>query len=335
MRLGALILSVALAVAGPAVAQVASPHAIEIPAWFTETFLDLREDVADAAKQGRRVMVYFGQDGCPYCTALMQTGFRQKSIAEKAQRHFIALALNIWGDREVTWIDGKTMREKDFARFMKVQFTPTLVFLDEKGAVVARVNGYYPPARLEAALDYVAGKMESKLAFAEHLKSAPREAANEKLNEQPFLRPPPHDLRRGKGAKPMAVLFETNSCAACDEMHREGFTRPEVLAQVAKFDVVRLHVGGADAVTTPQGKKLRADAWARELKVAYTPSIVFFDARGREAFRIEAYVRPFHLAGSFAYVSSGGYLREPSFQRFLQARAESLREAGRSVELWK
>jgi len=53
-----------------------------------------------------------------------------------------------------------------------------------------------------------------------------------------------------------------------------------------------------------------------------------------EVFRTEAYLRPFHLAGALEYVSSGSYTREPSFQRFLQARAERLRSRGQQVDLW-
>jgi thioredoxin-related protein len=94
-------------------------------------------------------------------------------------------------------------------------------------------------------------------------------------------------------------------------------------------------VGGRSALTTPDGRRLDAGAWARELKVAYTPSVVFFDDRGREVFRIEAYLRPFHLTGSFDYVASGGYREEPSFQRFLQAKAKKIQDAGGEVELWK
>jgi len=33
-------------------------------------------------------------------------------------------------------------------------------------------------------------------------------------------------------------------------------------------------------------------------------------------------------------VSSGAYAREPSFQRFLQSRAERMRERGERVDLW-
>ena len=146
---GALSLVLAL----PAAAQEASPHAIDIPAWFEESFLDLPVDIRDAARSGKRLMVYFGQDGCPYCRQLMQTNFTQRQIVDKTRRNFVAIALNIWGDREVTWTDGKVRREKDFAAHLKVQFTPTLLFLDERGGIVARLNGYYPPHRLEPALD--------------------------------------------------------------------------------------------------------------------------------------------------------------------------------------
>ena len=334
--LHALVLSfaVAFAVATGALAQDPSPHAIEIPAWFAETLLDFRDDVRDAAKDGKRVMVYFGQDGCPYCTQLMKTNFSQQRIVEKTRRHIVAIALNIWGDREVTWVDGRTMSEKALARALKVQFTPTLLFLDEKGAIVARVNGFYPPHRFEAALDYVAGRMESKLPFAEHMRAAGPDTASPELADEPFFLKPPYDLRRKPGAKPLAVIFETPYCTACDEMHADGFARAGVKRQLQRFDVVRLGLAERTELVTPQGAKTTAEAWARALKVSYTPTVILFDG-GREVFRIEAYVRPFHLAGGLDYVASGGYRKEPSFQRYLQTQAEKMRGRGERVELWQ
>jgi hypothetical protein len=35
------------------------------------------------------------------------------------------------------------------------------------------------------------------------------------------------------------------------------------------------------------------------------------------------------------YVASGAYRSQPSFQRFIQSRAERLRERGVVVDLWK
>ena len=307
-----------------------SAFAQEPPAWFTESLLDLREDVAEAASAGKRVMLYFGQDGCPYCKRLMEVNFRQAAIAQKAQRQLMALALNIWGDREVTWIDGTVTTEKRLAARLKVQFTPTLIFLDERGNVALRLNGYYPPHHFEAALDHVAGRISQK----EYRERLTHEPASATLHPQPFFMAAPYDLRRKPGAKPLAVLFETPFCAQCDEMHAVAFKRPEVLEQLARFDVARLGISASDAVVTPDGKKTSAEAWASALRVGYVPTLLLFDARGREVFRTEAYLRPFHISGALDYVSSRAYTREPSFQRFLQAKAENMRARGERVDLW-
>jgi thioredoxin-related protein len=251
----------------------------EPPAWFAETLLDLREDVAEAAKERKRMMVYFGQDGCPYCKRLMEVNFADPAIVAKTRRHFTALALNIWGDREVTWTDGRTLSEKQLAAALKVQFTPTLIFLDEKGGVAFRLNGYLPPDRFLAALDSALGKV------------AP---------------PPPISVK--PGAKPTAVLV----CGACEELDRDFLKRPEVRSGLAKFVF----------------EKRTAAAGAQ-------PSLILFDKAGQEVFRTEAYLRPFHIAGALDYVASGAYLREPSFQRFLQDRSERMKKQGVDVDLWK
>lgn len=99
--------------------------------------MDFREEVAGAARDGKRLQVYFGQDGCPYCKALMQTNFSQKEIVYKTRRNFVAIAVNIWGEREVRWIDGRRPPKSQLARRLRVQFTPTIFFLDERGEVVA------------------------------------------------------------------------------------------------------------------------------------------------------------------------------------------------------
>lgn len=313
-----------------------SPHAIDIPPWFRETFLDFREDIREAAKANKRLMVYFGQDGCPYCRELMRVNFGDKGIVDKTRRQFDAVAINIWGDREVTWLDGKVHREKTFAALLKVQFTPTLLFFDEKGNVVLRLNGYYPPHKFHVALDYVAGKHESRVSFTDYLQRNTKEADSGTLHHQPFFLRPPFDFGRSRrpAAKPLAVVFEQKHCAACDEMHAFGFTDEATLALLEKFDVARLELFGKQPVVTPAGKRLSEETWARELNVAYTPTIVFFDARGTEVFRIDAYLKPFHFASSFDYVASGAYRTQPNFQRFIRDRAEKIRSRGGRIDLW-
>src|SRR5688572_6394891 len=208
-----LALTLALARAGVAFAAAPSPQAIDIPKWFSESFLDLRDDVRDAAKEGRRLMLYFGQDGCPYCKALMKVNFGDPQIVATTRRHFIAVALNIWGDREVTWIDGRTMPEKELARVLKVQYTPTLLFFDEKGELALRLNGYQPPERFRVALEYARLPKAGRPAYGDYLAGKSGSAAAR----------PEEDLAPllGKG-KPVMVIVSRPGCRECDELEREG-----------------------------------------------------------------------------------------------------------------
>jgi thioredoxin-related protein len=315
--------------------QPALPRPIDIPPWFTQSFLDLHDELQAAAQEKKRLLLYFGQDGCPYCRRLMEVNFSQRTIVDKTRANFRAVALDIWGDLDVTWTDGRRMTEKQLAKQLNVQFTPTLLFLDEQGRVETRLNGYWPPHRFDAALDYVITRQSSRLTLAEYLERNAREAAREELNSEPFLMKAPFDLRRKAGGKPLAVMFETRSCRACDEMHAEGFQRAEMRALIPRFDIARFALNDASEVTTPSGARLAASAWAHELKVSYTPTVVFFDAGNREVFRFEGYLRPFHLSGAFDYVAQGAYRTQPEFQRFLQSKAERLREQGQVVDLWR
>src|SRR3954447_16509224 len=95
-------LIVLFAIACSANAQTPSYSSSDIPRWFATTFLDFREDVADAARDGKRLMAYFGQEGCPYCARLMIDNFSQRDIVATMQRSFVAVALDLWGDRDTT-----------------------------------------------------------------------------------------------------------------------------------------------------------------------------------------------------------------------------------------
>ena len=109
----------------------------------------------------------------------------------------------------------------------------------------------------------------------------------------------------------------------------------EILDLLDKFKVAQVNIFGHEKLVTPEGKNTAEDEWARQIKIAYTPSIVFFDDHGKEVFRIEAYMKRFHIAAALDYVASKAYLRQPSFQRFVEERADKIREKGGAIELWK
>jgi len=140
----------ALALACSSFAARAQTH--EVPPWFAESFLEFPQDVKEAAQDGRRLMLYFWQDGCPACRKMRETTLADRAIVDQTRRHFVAVALNVYGERELQWTDGRALREKELARALNIRGTPTLLFLDEKGSVVLRLVGHVPPERFLAAL---------------------------------------------------------------------------------------------------------------------------------------------------------------------------------------
>jgi thioredoxin-related protein len=316
-------------------AGMVNPGYVEKPAWFKDSFLDIRDDLSEATESSKRVLLYFYQDGCPYCERLVKENMSQQDIVDSLQNKFDVIAINMWGDREVIGLDGKETTEKAFAVANKIMFTPTLQFLDEQGKHALRLNGYVPPHKFKVALDYVSLKKEKAGSFRDYMTKVSPSAGSGKLHVNSSFLQPPYDLSARKSGKPLLVLFEQKNCPPCDELHDDILKQQGSAELLEKFDVVLLDTWSKTPVTSPQGKSATAESWGRQLNLTYVPSMVFFDAEGAEVFRTEGWLRTFHVQSSMEYVANKTYLQEKEFQRFVEARAAKLREQGIEVELLK
>lgn len=322
----------------PAVQRGKSLGAIETeyPTWFHDGFLDFKEDIATAGAGGKRLMILFTQDGCPYCNAMVERNLAQHDIEALVRGKFEVVAINLVGDRELTYVDGKRYTEKTFAEALKVQFTPTLLFFSEKGEIILRLNGYLPPEQFRIALNYLVEK-SGQLSFRDYVElNAPAPQAG-KLNTGSFFLAPPYNLARkaGKQSKPLAVFFEQKDCPNCDVLHKKVLVDAETRKLIAQFDVVQLDMWDRTlSLTTPDGKVSKVRDWAKQLDIKYAPTIVLFNPEGTEIIRSEAFFKQFHTHSLFDYVLSGAYKQQPSFQRYLSHRSELLREQGKDVNIW-
>ncbi len=306
------------------------------PQWFKESFLDFEEDIAEAAARGKRVLLYFHQEGCPYCAELIEHNFGQRDIVEKTRKHFDTVMINMWGDREVVTVGGKDYSEKDLAAALKVTYTPTLIFFNEQGKVALRINGYYPPENFRIALDYVAGKQEQSQSFRDYFATRRPVPTAGSLRSEPFFAKAPHNLSRSV-APPATrlVLFEQKRCADCDRLHDKILLDPTTRELMQHFEVTQLDMWSDEPLRDFDGKTASASEFARSLGVTFAPTMIFFDQKGREVMRVEAFLRRFHIQSVFDYILSGEYRTEPSLQRYIAARADRLREQGVDVNIWE
>ena len=315
-------------------AGMVNPGYHDKPAWFKESFLDIREDIQEATAQEKRVLLYFYQDGCPYCGKLLQDNFGDRDIARYSQEHFDVVAINMWGDREVVDLAGASTTEKMFSKNLRVQFTPTLLFLNEQGKVLQRINGYFAPYKFMTVLQYIAEKKEDTIAIRDYFKSLALEKASGVLHTASNNVINPADLTRRDTARPnLLVMFEQKVCKACDELHLDILKRDNVQSSLQPFEVVVLDMWSDESVTTPAGQTLKVRDWAKQLDIKYSPSLVFFDQQGLEVFRTEAYLKTFHTKAALDYVSTGAYKTTPEFQRFVQQIADDLHARGIEFDL--
>jgi thioredoxin-related protein len=313
-----------------------NPGYHEHPDWFKASFLDIREDIDEATADDKRLILYFYQDGCPYCAKLLQENLGDQAIASLMRERFEVVAINLWGDREVTGFSGEATTEKQLGADLKVQFTPTMLLLDEAGQVVLRINGYFPPHRFKAALTYVAERREQVgESFGQYVAGVVSTEAKGSMHEVGSFLPSPPRLadNRDGSMRPLVVMFEQPTCRDCDELHEDILRREPVAYSLSAFDGVVLDAYPRDVLQTVDGREIPIRDWATELGIKYTPSLVFFDAAGREVFRTEGYFKAFHIHGALDYVATGAYQWEPSFQRYLAARREVLAELGFEVDL--
>ena len=307
------------------VQQVTTFDTFELPDWFKVSFLDLSEDNAEAIEVNKHLVVFFWQDFCGYCKNTIEKNLTQQSIRDVFDEHFDVVALNIWGSKEVYGLDGTATTEKEIARSLGVQFTPTIIFFNADGKPVLRLNGYVSPTDMQVALNYVQNKIYKSQTIFEYLAANQPRSANARLNTQPFIQDEKNLNVKGR---PRAVLFEQTSCPDCDTFHRCVLSLDSVRERFEPFHTVQLDMWSTSPVTTTSGEKKTARDYARDMKIMYAPSLVLFDSAGFEIIRVESQLRSFHTEAVLEYIADGIYKREPNFQRYIEERGDIIRAKG-------
>lgn len=307
---------------------------IVYPDWFKDSFLELSDDIQEATELKKRVVLLFHQDGCPYCNAFVEQNLSQKDIVETLQTKFDVIELNIWGDREIAHIDGKTYTEKEFSALLKVQFTPTVIFLTETAELALRINGYQKPSQFRVALDYVATKSEKNWSFNDYLAATGDKKKVGLGKARPYFAKQLTQLP-GKSEEPYALLFEQKDCPNCEALHTNILEKPDAQEFLPQFDLYRVDMWSNDEFISPTGIKSTGRELAKSLGVNYAPTLILFSEDGHEIIRGESFLKTFHTLTMLDYMTSGTWREQPNFQRYVQARADRLLEEGHKVNIWE
>lgn len=301
--------------------------ALDTQPLFKDSFLNLREDLADAGKAGRILMVLYEQDGCPYCAQMHHIHLADPSIVARLKNGFDMVRLDIWGGREVTGFAGETLTEKQLARKMRVQFSPTVVFYDADGKEIHRMAGLHKLPLFKAELDFLSSRAYLKTAFSDYAAVETSRSDSHSLIDEPFFAKS-DDLKALSekariGDKVLALLFVQPKCDNCLEMHEQYFTRADAMKLLAsRFEVARINLVGTKSIKGLSGTKIGEAELAKLLGIRQAPTMVFFDRNGKEILRYEKHLTAEHFTkGLLTFLGTHAYRQYPSLQDWLRAQS--------------
>jgi len=299
------------------------------PEWFSHSFLDLQEDLKEAQNEGKLgIAVYFGQKDCAYCEKLLEINFgKEEDIVQYTRKHFNVIPIDIWGSKEVIDIKGNELTEKEFAEQEKTHFTPSLIFYTDDGKEALKLRGYHSPYKFQAALEYVVSGYYTKEPLSDYMQRAdpPPKFEIGEITTEPFFDSEPYalDRRHFPAHAPLVVFFEQQDCHACDILHSDPLSDTQTRELLQGFQSLQVNMWADTPVLTPNGDKLTAKQWAKNLGIFYAPTLVFFDEQGAEIMRIDSVVRLYRLRGVLNYVLSKGYKKAPTMQRWREMQQQA------------
>lgn len=129
------------------------PMHYELPGWFKQTFLEIPLDIQEAQTRGKKLLIFFHLDDCPYCAHLLQENFTLGANREKIEGKFDVIAINIRGDLPVNWIDGTVYSEKQLARKLGIFATPALLVMTQGPKIQKKIIGYKKPGEFMSLLE--------------------------------------------------------------------------------------------------------------------------------------------------------------------------------------
>jgi thioredoxin-related protein len=105
----------------------------------------------------RPLAVFFEQGECHACDVLHGQSLRKPAIYRLFEG-FDNVQLDMWSDTPVITPDGRRTTARDWAADLGLFFAPTIIFFDERGQEIMRVDSVVGFFRLRNVLNYITSK---------------------------------------------------------------------------------------------------------------------------------------------------------------------------------
>lgn len=116
----------------------------------------------------------------------------------------------------------------------------------------------------------------------------------------------------------LIVYLGQHDCPYCYALIEKNLKLPDIESYTRHyFDMVAVDIHGEESVTDMNGTEMSESEFAESLGVDLTPTLIFYDAGGKEAMRLRGYYPPYKFRAALEYVADG-YYHEESFRDYLE-----------------
>lgn len=272
-----------LCVSATAFSQQAKEAEIRDPRefFFTQSFGDLPEELAEAREAGKLgLLLFFEQEGCPYCERMMQTILNQPEVQDWYRERFVSITVDINGDVEITDIDGITLPSKVFAGHRRVKTTPTISFIDLSGAEVYRRVAMVSGTREFMMMgQYIAEGRYTDTTWKEYAGEHPNVVNSATVQQVVDLRLEAAAAAAEGVSLLLAVTRE--GCRYCAQLRRE-FLAPMIRSgdYIQKVRIREMMMEPDVAIIDFSGQVTTTAKIAARYDVSITPTVLLLDSAG-------------------------------------------------------
>jgi thioredoxin-related protein len=306
------------------------------PAWFKESFLDFREDSAEAAQAGKHLLLFFHVAGCPYCKKMLEDNFIKGNNAKLVQENFDSIEIDLKGAKEIAFNKKMTVTETDLGKALQVKYTPTLLFMNADNKVVARLNGYRSPREFKHVLDFVKSKAYKTMDLASYRQQHATDSVYTLKDDARYLslKDATNLQKIAQQDKPLMVLFEDKSCDECERFHKEVLDLEETSTLLKKFNLVRLDALSDAEIIDINGNKTTPKKWLAQRNISYRPA-VFLYSEGKEIESVTGLLKSYHFQQLLNFVSGKHYTRFNSWIGYVDEQSKKILKSGKNIDIWK
>ncbi len=131
--------------------------------WYT---LEEAQKLAAESDRDKLIMLFVEAEWCGICKEMHKRVFPEADVAALMNSGFLPVTLDLDSREPVTYFDTE-LTERELARKLNVQATPTTIFIDRSGEALANHRGWLDTDDLTALLTFMHSEKFGEIDFDE------------------------------------------------------------------------------------------------------------------------------------------------------------------------